>query len=178
MTLPLQEPVWPERLGSGGAAWAVTGENTGSKGRNQKGPVGEKGIGSQEARPGQENRPFHTGGSCSQGPSTTSLLSPSPKTGPQPLTLGASEEEAGSNQASRRNSDTSDPEKLRTREESGAEDAEFHVTEDIYGGLTMFLDPVKLSWAGPGPVNSPHVGTPGAAGEKTVFPLTGRKREA
>ena len=62
MTLPLQEPVWPERLGSGGAAWAVTGENTGSKGRNQKGPVGEKGIGSQEARPGQENRPFHTGG--------------------------------------------------------------------------------------------------------------------
>ena len=114
------------------------------------------------------------GGSCSQGPSTTSLLSPSPETGPQPLTLGASEEEAGSNRASRRNSEASDPQKLRTRQESGAEDAEFRVAEDIEGRLTMVLVPVRLSWAGSGPVNSPYVGTPGAAGEEGAFSLTRR----
>ena len=71
----------------------------------------EKGLGSQEARPGQENRLFHTGGSCSQGPSTTSLLSPSPETGPQILTVGASEEEAESSRASRGNSDAGDPQR-------------------------------------------------------------------
>ena len=48
-----------------------------------------------------------------------------------PTRSASSEEEAGTNQASRRNSDAGDPQKLRTREESGAEDAEFHVTEDI-----------------------------------------------
>ena len=100
------------------------------EGSTQKGPAGEKGTGSQEARPGQENRPFHTGGSGSQGLTTTSSLSSSPETVLQPLTLGASEE-AGSNGASRRNSDASDGQKLTTREESWEEDVEFHVTEDI-----------------------------------------------
>ena len=42
----------------------------------------------------------------------------------------------------------------------------------------MFLDRVRLSWAGFAPVHSPHVGTPGAAGEEGVFPLTGSKRKA
>ena len=101
------------------------------EGSTQKGPAGEKGKGSQEARPGQENRPFHTGGSGSQGLTTTSSLSSSRETGPQALTLGASEKEAGSNRGSRRNSNASDGQKLTTREESGREDAEFHVTEDI-----------------------------------------------
>lgn len=128
-------------------------EPEGASGRERHRVPGSK------ARPGKQTVSHRW--SRSQGPRTTSLLSSSPKTGLQPLTLGASEEEAGSNQASRRNSDAGDPEKLRTREESGAEDAEFHVTEDIYGGLTMFLDPVRLSWAGSGPVNSPHVGFPG-----------------
>ena len=100
------------------------------EGSTQKGPAGEKGTGSQEARPGRENRPFHTGGSGSQGLTTTSSLSSSPETVLQPLTLGASEE-AGSNGASRRNSDASDGQKLTTREESWEEDVEFHVTEDI-----------------------------------------------
>ena len=155
MTLPPQEAAWPETGEWGCSLGCDQEKNTGSKGRNQKGPVGEKGTGSQEARPGQGNRPFHMGGSCSQGPSTTSLLSPSPETGPQPLTLGASEEEAGSNRASRRNSEASDPQKLRTRQESGAEDAEFRVAEDIEGRLTMVLVPVRLSWAGSGLVNLP-----------------------
>ena len=38
----------------------------------------------------------------------------------------------------------------------------------------MFLGPVRLSWAGSGPVNSPYVGTPGAAGEEGAFSLTRR----
>ena len=111
MTLPPQEAAWPERLGSGGAAWAVTRRRTQVQREGTRRGQWEKGLGSQEARPGQENRLFHTGGSCSQGPSTTSLLSPSPETGPQILTVGASEEEAESSRASRGNSDAGDPQR-------------------------------------------------------------------
>lgn len=56
---------------------------------------------------------------------------PSPKTGPQTLTVGASEEEAGSSRASRGNSDAGDPQRLRTRGRSlGTEDAAFHADKE------------------------------------------------
>lgn len=119
MTLPRQEAAWPERLGSGGAGLGCDQENTGSKGRKPEGASGRE----RPRVPGKQGQARKTDcftqvGHAPRGPRLTSLL-PLSQTGPQPLTAGASEEEAGSSRASRGNSDAGDPQRLRTRQESG-----------------------------------------------------------
>lgn len=73
------------------------GQDMGSEGSNQNGPVGEKGIGPSETRPGQENKEHFTANvswaspqqkSCSLNSSATTFLSFMPQTaGPQPRSI-------------------------------------------------------------------------------------------
>lgn len=120
MTLPSAGSCGPERLGSGGAAWAVTRREHRFKGKEPEGASGRERprVPGSKARPGKRtvsHRWVMLPGDQVPPP----FSPPLPETGPQPLDRGASEEEAGSSRASRGNSDVGDPQRLRTRQESG-----------------------------------------------------------